>query len=280
MKQHLFITLLCVLAVPAQAQDPSCARSYYQGKAPVVVNPRLAEGATELCSSEFAVMYSPVSRAAIWSAEHLTPSRIRAARALQRSDAFHSDTRLPAKDRAELADFTRSGLDRGHLSPSGDMSTQEAQHESFALSNIVAQDADNNRHLWAGTEMAVRNLVERRGGLYVITGPLFTGAKVKQLNGRVLVPSRIFKVVFDPVAQKGAAYVASNEPGMDYEVLSISELEELSGIVFFPNLPASAKASKLPLPRPELRGRQDRGLEKAAEQALRDLSRAAHLLSR
>lgn len=280
MKSHLLAALLCVLAIPASAQDPACARSYYQGTAPIVANARLARGATELCFTEFAVIHSPLSRAAIWSAEHLTPSRIRAARSLQRADAFHPDSRLPSKDRAELADFARSGLDRGHLAPSGDMSTPEAQYESFTLSNIVAQDPDNNRHLFAGIEMAVRNLVERRGSLYVITGPLFTGAKVKQLNGRVLVPDRIFKVVFDPAAQKGAAYVVNNEPGTAYEVVSLPELEAMAGLVFFPSLPAEAKASKLPLPRPELRGRSDRGIEISSERVLKDLSRAAQLLTR
>lgn len=178
---------------------------------------------------------------------------------------------------ATLSIFFRRVL---HLAPSGDMSTPEAQYESFTLSNIVAQDPDNNRHLFAGIEMAVRNLVERRGSLYVITGPLFTGAKVKQLNGRVLVPDRIFKVVFDPAAQKGAAYVVNNEPGTAYEVVSLPELEAMAGLVFFPSLPAEAKASKLPLPRPELRGRSDRGIEISSERVLKDLSRAAQLLTR
>jgi endonuclease G len=43
--------------------------------------------------------------------------------------------------------------------PNGDMPDAQSQYESFALSNVVPQDADDNRHLWADIKLAVRELV-------------------------------------------------------------------------------------------------------------------------
>jgi endonuclease G len=71
-----------------------------------------------------------------------------------------------------------------------------------------------------------------------------------QLNGRVLIPTNIYKIVFDPRMNMGAAYYVKNEAGKDCQVLSISELEKIAGINFFPNLPVSVKDQKLDLPVP------------------------------
>jgi endonuclease G len=104
--------------------------------------------------------------------------------------------------------------------------------------------------LWEGIESAVRNLAIRRGELYIISGPLFIGDNLKRLNGRLLVPSHLYKIVFDPVKNSGAAYFVKNEPGEEWQVMSISQLEKIAGIDFFPRLSNSIKQKKLMLPSP------------------------------
>ncbi|WP_432263291.1 DNA/RNA non-specific endonuclease [Cupriavidus sp. TMH.W2] len=254
MKKILAAAVLAAVSMVAHAYEADCSISYFNGKAPAITSAKLAQGTKALCFSQFAVMHSGISRTPLWSAEHLTAQRVRSARSMERNDAFHPETKLEREERSELKDFSRSGMDRGHIAPSGDMSTAEAQYESFSLANIVPQNPDNNRHLWAGIETAVRDLAERRGELFVITGPLFTGGKLNQLNGRVLVPPRLFKLVFDPRSGKGAAYLANNAEGSDYSVVSITELEQVAGITFFPGLPEQAKSTKLTLPSPNTRG--------------------------
>ena len=52
---------------------------------------------------------------------------------------------------------------------------------------------------------AVRSLARSRGELYVISGPLYIGSSVQGLNGRVFVPTNIYKIVYDPKSLKEAA---------------------------------------------------------------------------
>lgn len=246
----LFVALY-VLAAPAWA---NCADEYYRGTAP-----RLAQSAQwevrELCYDDFAVGHSGVTLTPLWSAEHLTANEVDAARRLTRHDDFHADANLPRGERAELIDYRRSGYDRGHMAPSGDMPTPEAQDQSFTLANIAPQAPSLNRGLWEQIEVAVRNLAERDGELYVVTGPIFD-THSDTLNGRVRVPIALFKAVYDPRRRQAAAYVADNVSGAGYQVISIAALRARVAADVFPSLPASIKARAMDLPAPERRERQ------------------------
>ena len=89
-----------------------------------------------------------------------------------------------------------------HLAPAADMPDERAQHESFSLANMIPQDPQSNRGLWSGIESAVRGLARNSGELYVVSGPVFQGATLQRLRGRVLVPTHIFKAVYDPKPTK------------------------------------------------------------------------------
>src|SRR4051794_2404321 len=159
----LIATLALAVALPgAAAAAPSvCPEHHPGGLAPDILRPALAERARELCFHGYAVLHSGVARTALAAAEHLTRERVQAARGLERENAFHAEERLPPEERAHLADYAHSGFDRGHVAPSGDMPTPEAQAESFSLANMVPQDAGSNRCLWEGIESAVRDLATR-----------------------------------------------------------------------------------------------------------------------
>ncbi|GAB3630319.1 Nuclease [Pandoraea terrae] len=239
------------LAFPAWAAPTQCGAHYWAGAAPDIVNARVASQTREVCFSAFGVMHSGVTRTPLWSAEHLTRERLDAARDMSRVNNFHSEPALPLTERAELKDYVRSGYDRGHMAPSADMPDARAQQESFSLSNMVPQNPENNRYLWAGIESSVRYLAQQRGDLYVITGPLFKGAQLTQLNGRVMVPSQLYKIVYDPRRQQASAYLATNEATGDYAVVTVADLEKLAGIDFFPEMPARVKSTLWRLPAPK-----------------------------
>ena len=124
-----------------------CSSQLYRGLAPSIKIEKLAAQTRTVCYSEITVLYSGIARTPLWSAEHLTLARIERARSLTRprSNVFHEEPRLPMEERSGLSDYRRSGFDRGHMAPNGDMSTAEAQEESFSLANMIPQDPCTTR---------------------------------------------------------------------------------------------------------------------------------------
>jgi len=249
-KQSRFIlvclaTLTIGVAAPAIAAPSQCQGSYFEESRPDLVNPKLGVSAKELCSDYYAIWYSGVARSPLWAAEYLTRNRLEAATSVGRSDDFRPDSRLPRDWQSTLADFKGSGLDRGHLAPSADMPTRGADSQSFLLSNMIPQDPNLNRNPWAAVESAVRSYA-RYQSVYVITGPLFEGAQIKRLNGRVLIPTHVFKLVYDPKRNAAGAYLVENAPNRRHREITLAELEGMAGVRF---LPAAANVSPLKLPR-------------------------------
>lgn len=249
--------LLVVVASPAARAEEACPALFATGQAPVLTNPKLAARTVPLCFEAFAVLHSGVTRTPLYSAEHLTRASVAAARTVARDDAFHEEPRLSADERAGLEDYVRSGYDRGHLAPAGDMPTLSAQAESFSLANIVPQNRVLNRGLWADIEESTRRLATRRGAIFVVTGVIFSGEAVQQIKGGVLVPTQLFKALYDPASGEAGAYLARNDDSKDWHAVSIDELRGQAGIDVFPGLPAAARATAMTLPDPHASARAD-----------------------
>jgi endonuclease G, mitochondrial len=251
LKAFLIIAFVS-LTYPVTAEELGCSSQLYRGTVPSIKSPKLAPRTYTVCFSQIALLYSGIARTPLWSAEHLTALRIERARTLPRlrSNAFHEETRLPENERAELSDYRRSGYDRGHMAPNGDMSTPEAQEESFSLANMIPQDPCNNEVLWEGIESAVRNLALAENDVYVVTGPAFLGAELQSLKGRVLVPSHIFKAIYVPSRNAAAAYFAPNDGSQSFEAISIAELETRVSMDVFPQLDDNVKRNAMTLPAP------------------------------
>ncbi len=253
--------LLPLAGAPAVAQPVRCDAVFAEGRPPVLLNQRLAVRAHGLCFGAYAVLASGVSRGPVWSAEHLTAAGVEAARGLQRVDAFHAEEALPEADRADPEDYVRSGFDRGHMSPSGDMPDEESQHDSFSMANMVPQAPKLNRGTWSRIEAAVRRLAEAQDGVYVVSGPVFRGANLRSLPGGELVPSAVFKAVLEP-GVGAAAYVCANRDPTRCRVVSIAQLSARIGLDPFPSLSDAARMTAIALPKPG-RGRRARGASAA-----------------
>ena len=243
---------LAALAQPVPPLRVGCPQFFFGGAPPAFVNPRLGQGAVLLCNEAYAVAASPTSRGALWSAEHLTAAGLDAARQVPREDAFHPDDRLAPGSRGELADYRDTGYDRGHMAPSGDMPTAEAQQQSFSLANMVPQTPELNRGVWEGIESAVRRLATGEGELYVVTGPAFVGNRISAVGpDQVLVPSATWKAVYDPRANGAGAYVCPNTKHPACRTVALAALSRAVGVDPFPALPAALKAQLTALPPPE-----------------------------
>lgn len=248
------VAALAILLSPtiAHAEPPaSCTPLFAGGQAPALLNAKLAARTTPLCFRAYAALASGVTRGALWSAEYLTAASLAVARQTERVNLFHPDDGLPPDDRAELADYVRSGFDRGHMTPSGDMPDSVAQQQSFTLANIVPQTAQLNRGVWARVESTVRTVVKRTGEAYVVTGPAFGGANLQQIGGRVLVPTSTWKAIYIPATGDAGAWSCTNAVTPECIVLSVAALATQTGVDPFPALPQSAKMTlgRLPVPR-------------------------------
>ena len=142
----LAITVSAVFgtAFAANTDFAQCRNDFANGKPPVLsvsadMQPR------SLCFSAFAVLHSGKSHTPIYVAERLNREVLLEARHNQRTNKFYAEDRLPRAERAELEDYHRSGFDRGHMAPAGDMATPESMAQSFSLANMVPQYPINNR---------------------------------------------------------------------------------------------------------------------------------------
>ena len=150
-----------------------------------------------------------------------------AARRTPRENRFHPDARLPPEG-------------------SGDMPDVQSQQQTFSLANMVPQAPALNRGSWERIESAVRRFARRRGELYAVTGPAFTGAQIDTIgDNRVLVPTAVWKAVYDSRALAAGAYLCSNTDHPACQVLGIDALAGQVGIDPFPGLPPQVKARLL-----------------------------------
>lgn len=135
------------------------------------------------------------------------------------------------------------GFDRGHLAPSADFRwNQKALSESYYYSNMTPQRPEFNRDSWAQVELNLRDYVARNEfDLYVVTGPVLHSdlPRIDRSTNQISIPEKHFKVAADLQRKKGVAFLMSNEKAslsVENYMITIDELEALTGFNFFPNL--------------------------------------------
>lgn len=206
---------------------------------PPVVTPRPTNRA--LCYDAFAILHSGESKTAVYVAEKLNKASVADADE-KRSNRFFADARLRSAERATLEDYKRSGFDRGHMAPAGDMPTAQAMAQSFSLANIVPQAPKHNQGAWAkSVELATRNYAARASGnVFVITGPVFAPSIAASPSigpSQVRVPKFLFKLVYDQDKNKAWAHWHLNDSEtLASRPISYAELVKYTGIEFLPGL--------------------------------------------
>lgn len=188
----------------------------------------------------FALSYNEKHEQADWVAYELTAERL-SENAVERADEFLVDDRVEHAS-ATLEDYRGSGYDRGHLAPAADMAfNEDAMRYSFLLSNISPQAKNFNKGIWRELEELTRNWAKQNEALYVVSGPILN-EPIKGVIGesKVSVPVAYFKVLLDVTEPqlKSIAFIIPNEVSFEplYKfAVSIDEVEERTGLNFFPN---------------------------------------------
>jgi endonuclease G len=193
-----------------------------------------------LCKKSYAINYSYNTKTPNYVLEHLTPKMLSGN--ITRTNNFKEDSKIPRKYRATINDYLNSGYDRGHMAPAGDFSFDlVSMKESFLLSNMIPQDATNNRGIWKVLEEHVRDMSSYVPDTFVITGTIY-GADYRFIGNRVGIPESMYKVIIQPTINTMVAYEVPNKPInsanlMPYKV-TVSSLELKTGINFSPFIPA------------------------------------------
>lgn len=222
-KVFLFLSLTLFIQ-NSVASGFTCPEHFVNGAYPSVSQEQNMK-AYYLCNKKYAVLYSGISKTGILSAEHLEYGPY-----LAREGNFFEDARIPNSDRATLKDYSHSGYDRGHLTPSGDMHESQAMRETFSLANMIPQNPHFNEVIWKNVEETLREYVKSHGDVYVVTGVIFEGRTIKRINSRVLVPTSMYKAVYDPRKNAAMAWLSSNESDGYPILVSIAELERKMGV--------------------------------------------------
>ena len=143
--------------------------------------------------------------------------------------------------------YTRTGYDRGHMAPNHAILSRYGiaeQRKTFMMSNIAPQSAALNRGVWRDLEHRIADFwTARYGEIWVVVGSIPSGTHTTLNRIDVDIPDSFFQVI---MAQEGLDIralavlipqdVGWNAWGARY-ILTIDELEKLTGYDFNPELP-------------------------------------------
>lgn len=179
-----------------------------------------------------------------WVSWLLTKERTRGKE--KRADNFQPDMDIHKGPLAEDKDYRGTGYDRGHMCPSADCKhTRNSQNQCFLMSNICPQTHTLNAGDWKELEEMTRKWAQRYDSLYIVCGPVLKKGKTYPTIGenKVSVPELYFKVIWRNISDRKAEAIGfvfknddTNKPLSEY-VLSVDEIEEITGINFFCKFP-------------------------------------------
>ncbi len=181
-----------------------------------------------------------------------------------RTNAWEEDTDIPEEYRVTLEEHKNDDYDRGHMLASEDrQNSKAANRQTFLLSNIFPQynRFNGGNYVWVNMEEKARSFCEgwtRRDNahdtLYVVKGgTIDRDEQILEVTEKGLVVPMYFYMAFlykTPQATSSYGYKAmafwvehtdgknrTQGNALKKHIISIDELEHLTGIDFFCNLP-------------------------------------------
>lgn len=203
----------------------------------------------------YTLAHNDVDLIADWVSFNLTKDFVNGTEARPGTSAFKPDPVLIRGRRAELDDYKgfKGTYDRGHQAANADSKGRGKRviRESFLLSNMTPQSSNLNQVRWRLFEKRVQDIAKARGEVFVVTGPLFVDqdgdGTVEYFvigDNEVAVPTHYFKIVLakDKTSKEweSMTVIVPNEPTknkFDIFLRSIDEVERLSALDFFPDMP-------------------------------------------
>lgn len=190
----------------------------------------------------FTVSFNADTHQPNYVAWELTGEEVGSQRTSRRAASFAPDPVVAGC--ASLDDYRRSGYDRGHMAPAGDMKWDStAMQSSFLLTNISPQAHELNQGSWRALEEKCRDWAMRDSAIVIVCGPIFGNSPVPTIGETAIaVPDSYFKVVLAPYTNPpraiGFVMPNGNVPGgMQACAIPVDEVEAITGMDFFSSLP-------------------------------------------
>lgn len=199
--------------------------------------------------------WSQKDRVALWVAYPLC--KLYTNGSAGRTDAWALDPLLGDNSAAPFGGYAGSYA-RGHQLPSADRQCcYDANAQTFYGTNMTPQLNAHNEGIWANLESKVRNIANSSDTTYVVTGVIVSASSKKETDSygkSVTIPDAYFKALLkysksSTLGQWNAAAFYLEHRSYSGNIskehsMSIDELEELTGIDFFINLPEKVGESQ------------------------------------
>ena len=174
-----------------------------------------------------------------------------------RTDAWALDPLLGNNSAAPFSGYA-GDYARGHQVPSADRQCcYDANAQTFYGTNMTPQLNAHNEGIWSSLESKVRNIANSSDTTYVVTGVIVSASSKKEKDSygmSVTIPDAYFKVLLrysksSTLGQwNAAAFYLEHKAysvGLGKEhSMSVDELEKMTGVDFFVNLPAKVGADQ------------------------------------
>lgn len=206
--------------------------------------PASIKGHQVVSHTGYTLSYNEEYEVADWVAYEFTNEELNT-QVAERNDNFRADSDILTKS-AQLSDYRGSGYSRGHLAPAADFKwSDEAMSDTFYLSNMTPQKQDNfNAGIWLKAEDYVRDLCHDNDVVYVVSGPVLTDGPYETIGkNNVAVPKQFYKVLIAVDSSglcKAVGMIIPHDAERNSELssffCSINEVEEITGLDFFPLL--------------------------------------------
>ncbi len=217
-----------------------------------------------LSKPQYALSYNRDRGTPNWVSWHLDTSWLGSA---SRQNDFRPDPSLPAGwYRVQGTDYSNSGFDRGHHTPSGDRTRSVPDNSAtFLMTNMMPQAPGNNQGPWERLESESRTIAGQGNELHIIMGGTgqggtgdLGGVTNTIASGNVVVPSLTWKVILiQPVGDNDVARVTSatrtlavimpnntaiRPDAWQKYLATVDQVEALTGYDFFSNVPANIQS--------------------------------------
>lgn len=244
--------------------------SHTPGEHQILGNPTAAGTADQndwlIQRNQYVVGYNCSKGIPNWVGWHIDASWLGS---VSRTDNYRADTSLPPGCyQVQGSDYSgnvnNGGFDRGHSVPSGDRTNTVTDNDAtFLMTNFIPQAPNNNQGVWNNMENYIRGEISAGNEVYTWMGSSgqggigLNGFANTVANGHVVVPAYVWRVVMImPVGSNDLARVDANTrvfavltpniqnaSGLNTNwmtyICPVSKIEQLTGMNFFQNVPAS-----------------------------------------